>query len=224
MAATRYPKIGTKAWIALRQRSGTTPTTKFTPEFVMALMSMKTPTSALSNTVGPMRRLGLIDEDGALTDRGMKWRLDASYADACQEILDDIYPEEFGVLVDGDGNPDPGRVTAWLEQTGLGATDARQMATTYAMVARKQPPEPPPTDSVKAKKAPPAKKNAVTPPTPDPTENHHEAAAPDPPPPPVKSNGGPTVHLDIQIHIPADAAPDQIDQIFASMARHLYAK
>lgn len=32
----------------------------------------------------------------------------------------------------------------------------------------------------------------------------------------------PSLHIDIQIHISADASPDQIDQIFASMAKHLY--
>ena len=34
----------------------------------------------------------------------------------------------------------------------------------------------------------------------------------------------PTLHIDIQIHISADAKPEQIDQIFASMAKHLYNK
>jgi hypothetical protein len=39
----------------------------------------------------------------------------------------------------------------------------------------------------------------------------------------VRSSGaGPNVHLDIQIHIPADASAEQIYQIFESMARHLY--
>lgn len=32
----------------------------------------------------------------------------------------------------------------------------------------------------------------------------------------------PALHIDIQIHISADAKPEQIDQIFASMAKHLY--
>ena len=34
----------------------------------------------------------------------------------------------------------------------------------------------------------------------------------------------PSVHIDIQIHIAADAQPDQIEQVFASMAKHLYSK
>jgi len=32
----------------------------------------------------------------------------------------------------------------------------------------------------------------------------------------------PEVHIDIQIHISADAKPEQIDQVFLSMAKHLY--
>lgn len=32
----------------------------------------------------------------------------------------------------------------------------------------------------------------------------------------------PDVHIDIQIHIPATATTEQIDQIFASMSKHLY--
>ncbi|NEW90275.1 hypothetical protein DU475_23850, partial [Rhodopseudomonas sp. WA056] len=36
------------------------------------------------------------------------------------------------------------------------------------------------------------------------------------------SNGGPSLHIDVQIHISPEATSDQIDQIFASMAKHLY--
>jgi len=39
----------------------------------------------------------------------------------------------------------------------------------------------------------------------------------------VASNGpNPSVHIDIQIHISPEASTDQIDQIFKSMAKHLY--
>lgn len=34
----------------------------------------------------------------------------------------------------------------------------------------------------------------------------------------------PTLHIDIQVHIAADAPESQIDQIFESMAKHLYGK
>ncbi|MEO6045423.1 MAG: hypothetical protein ABIQ47_16100 [Tepidiformaceae bacterium] len=32
----------------------------------------------------------------------------------------------------------------------------------------------------------------------------------------------PTVHIDVQVHIPPDASAEQLDAIFASMAKHFY--
>jgi len=37
-----------------------------------------------------------------------------------------------------------------------------------------------------------------------------------------KPIGQPSVHIDLQIHISPEATPEQIEQIFASMRRHLY--
>ncbi len=37
-------------------------------------------------------------------------------------------------------------------------------------------------------------------------------------------SGKPSLHIDVQIHIDSDATPEQIDQIFKSMAKHLYDK
>lgn len=45
-----------------------------------------------------------------------------------------------------------------------------------------------------------------------------------PEPIPSRNEARPTVHIDIQIHIDAAASAEQIDQVFASMARHLYGK
>ncbi|MGY6644680.1 MAG: DUF5343 domain-containing protein [Salinarimonas sp.] len=39
----------------------------------------------------------------------------------------------------------------------------------------------------------------------------------------AKTNS-PSLHIDIQVHISSEASADQIDQIFASMARHLYGR
>lgn len=225
MAATAYPRITAKAWTTLRARATAAPSTKFTPAAVAALMEMSSPNSALDNTVRPMRRLGLIDEDGALTARGNKWRVNSSFDDACQEILDEIYPEELGALVGEDGRPDAAKVKTWFDHKGYGESNARQMAATYVMIASKQIPESPATDSGKVKKkASPAKKPAAKSSESKEIEEPDEVVAPEPPTPPGNSQSGPTVHLDIQIHIPADATPEQIDQIFSSMARHLYAR
>lgn len=83
---------------------------QLTADTVAVLMDLSSPTSAQSNIVKPMQQLGLIDSDGALTNRGNKWRIDSSFGDACQEILDEVYPDELGTLIDGEGNPDRGMV------------------------------------------------------------------------------------------------------------------
>ena len=70
MAATAYPKISSKGvGESCEPRRRTLRPPKFTPSTVAALMEMSSPNSALRNTVRPMRQLGLIDGDGALTDR-----------------------------------------------------------------------------------------------------------------------------------------------------------
>lgn len=64
--------------------------------------------------------------------------------------------------------------------------------------------------------------------------NHTDAQSSAGPTPDVKplttgassqaSPNSPALHLDVQVHIDASASPEQIEQIFASMARHLYGR
>ena len=42
------------------------------------------------------------------------------------------------------------------------------------------------------------------------------------PAPPQADGFGPALHIDVQVHIDSSATAEQIDQIFSSMARHLY--
>lgn len=232
------PKVPTNAWRALRARAASAPSTKFTPGAVAAMLSMSSPKSAGDNVVYPMRRLGLFDEEGALTPRGNKWRVDGTYAEACDEIVAEIYPDELAGLTDDNGQPDRGAVITWLQHKGLGESNAKQMASTYVLIASRVPPEPAVgnvapkaagNSSRKNGKAADAKKqNGGT--ANEPTQNQaasHSAAGDGLVNVPgtngdAKHGTGPQIHLDIQIHIPATADAEQIDAIFASMAKHLY--
>lgn len=220
--ATLYPKVPAKAWTVLRAKASTAPSTKFTASAVAALLDMANPDSARTNIVSPLRKLGLIEEEGALTARGNKWRNDATYAEACQEIIDEIYPSELSALTNDSGAPDRSRVMTWLQHTGLGDSNARQMAATYVMIAEKSPPDAASGNDTQPRRREPrsgAKKVAAA--APNRVETADQA---DREPNGGQGSGrsGPTVHLDIQIHIPAAATAEQIDQIFASMAKHLY--
>jgi hypothetical protein len=66
----------------------------------------ESPSSAAGNVVIPMHKFGLIDDDGNLTDHGHKWRTADGYAEACQEILDEIYPANLAAFTTADGGPD----------------------------------------------------------------------------------------------------------------------
>ena len=140
-ASTTYPKLGMTAWRTLRARAAQAPSAKFTPTTVAATLGHDSPTSAATNVVSPMQKLGLIDENGALTDLGNRWRNDASYAEACQQIIDKIYPAELTDFTTADGSPDKARVTKWFQLNNFGNSNARQMAATYVMIAEKKVPE-----------------------------------------------------------------------------------
>lgn len=224
MALNGYPKVTLKAWRTLRSRASAAPSTKLTPSSVAALLNMSSPRSARNNVVSPMRRLGLIDEDGSLTLRGNKWRVDASYSEACQEILDEFYPAELAALTTGSGGPDPQAVKTWFDHKGFGESNARQMAATYVMIASKELPDPMTSEPKKtvAKKASSRKTAASRPQIPTATGNVDSSEASTSEPAASSSATGPNLHLDIQIHVPAGASAEEIDRIFESMARHLY--
>jgi hypothetical protein len=219
MAIDALPKVGSKAWFTLRSKATNAPSTKFTPTFVAASLGMANADSALGNIVRPMRALGIFEEDGSLTALGNKWRNDSTYADACEEILKKVYPAELAHLTESDGKPSASQVKAWLGNEGFGESNARQMSATYVMIASKDIPLDSPTPE--AKKTPPAKKPVAQKQPQTKQEKTDQTGQQQPPP---ARTDGPGIHLDIQIHLPADASAEQIDSIFRSMAKHIYGR
>lgn len=189
-------------------------------------MQMSSADSARDNIVTPLRNLGLIAEDGTLTEAGNLWRGDLTYPDACDAIIKRFYPEELASLVDGNGAPDVGQLATWFEHKGFGRSNASQMARTYALIASRTIPEAPqstpkpgpPNGRALPKKDKPRRADpaiAVTVEESKPILNREIDTV---------GRSQPNLHLDVQIHIPADATAEQIDKIFASMAKHLYGR
>lgn len=227
MPIDALPKIGARAWAVLRSKAASAPSTKFTSGLVAAALELGSAESAQANIVRPMRALGIFDEDGSLTPLGNKWRNDSTYAEACQEIIDKVYPSDLAALTEDDGNPSTSQVKTWLSHNGFGDSNARQMAATYVMIASKELPQatastegrkttPPAKKAVPAKKAAAPQNRATADP-----ELPKDPAVQQPPRPPGNNPG---IHLDIQIHVPADASAEQIDAIFRSMAKHIYGR
>jgi len=221
MASETYPKIPTKAWATLRSRASSAPSSKFSAKTVAALLGMSSPTSAQANVVRALQVMGLVETDGTLTALGNKWRVDGTYGEACQEILSTVYPSDLASLTNEDGTPDAQAVRNWFAHQGFGESNVQQMSGTYLLLASKEIPGTAP----EAKSQPKAKgetKGAAK--TTQPRRVLRGIASKTPQTDnaiPREGGSGPSIHLDIQVHIPATATPEQIDQIFSSIAKHL---
>lgn len=204
-----YPKITVSSWFTLRDRAEKSPSAKITPAIVAALFDMASEGSARDNIVRPLTQLGIIDDEGGLTERGQLWRNHDTYAEACSQIVEEVYPDDLADLGDQTA------VERWFSGQGLGASNARAMARTYKLLT-----EPSIPDDLPERKQPADSKARR------PRRQKEATSSPEPPHPPTPKEpthlAEPTLQMNLQIHLPPDATPEQIDLIFASMAKHLY--
>lgn len=219
-----FPMLPGTHWWALRDKFKQSMPGIVTDSYLAAALNMQA-RSARANILPYLKDVGLIDEEGKTLDLAKAWRDDHQYADVCKQIREAIYPEELFAVA-----PDPATNRATVErwfanQTGSGATAVRRMTQLYIILVDAD------VDKRKERKAKGKEKKAATPTKKaeaKPTEKKSvKAPAPDPrtpTPPPPSPQGMPGVSINLEIHISADASPDQIDKIFESMAKHVYKK
>jgi hypothetical protein len=211
-----YPVIPVKHWWALRERFKQSIPTTVTPAFVATILSMKEQ-SARSNIIPSLVMMGIVDQDGKPTDRAIKWRDDGKYAEVCHEIRNEIYPQE---LLDAVSTPPVDRqaVQRWFaNRTGAGEVAVNRFAAVYELLTTTELPKERRTPSRSVASSPDKKKPSGRR---KPSGTVPDQAAAGDKELQVTSGLMPSIHIDIQIHISPEAGPDQIDQIFASMARH----
>jgi Family of unknown function (DUF5343) len=229
-----YPYLPDRNWWALRRRfQQTPPRGEVDASYLASVLGIGE--AAAGNLIAPLRAVGLVDDSGRPTDRAMAWRDDDGYRQATEEMLESVYPQG---LRDAAPPPDPDRDTVirwFLRDTGTGQSAAERMARFYILLAAGDPSGAEQVASERTARQvqsgspgrqgrhPRARRASTT----------DGAAAPL-----VASAGGdrasslavprqphqPSIHIDIQVHIDPAATSDQIDQIFASMARHLYGR
>jgi hypothetical protein len=179
-----------------------------------------------------MRRTGFVDKDGKTTDLANEGRDDAQYAKVCATIIENCYPEELRNVASD--TSDRGRIHQWFKNhTKLGDNQATKFTAFYIMLLEADLSKEIPANTTNGKTAAknstrasaPRKESSAPPPVP-PTENPKEETA-------VGGNSNvardtntrpkfvPELHIDVQVHISPESSPEQIEQIFASMAKHL---
>ncbi len=208
-----YPVIPAKHWWTLRKRFQQSIPNAVTPGFLATTLGMQEQ-SAKANIIPSLVMMRIIDQEGKPTDRAVRWRDDVEYSEVCREMRNELYPQE---LLDAMPGPsiDRSAVERWFAtKTGVGKTAVKRFAVVYELLATATIPEKRETPPTSVRPKPPTKRRPSKSVPEEPLAREAEK-------PVVLSGVEPSIHIDIQIHISPDANPDQIDQIFASMAKHL---
>lgn len=239
-----YPKMPERQWWALRDRFKQSIPGTVTATYLATVLGMEE-ISAGKNVLPALKRIGLVDQEGKPQERARRWRDDDEYPKVCEEIRKEVYPAE---LLEAVPDPNSNRAAAerWFRRTGAGASLVGKRVAFYQLLSAadpskgqektrasstgntsgKRPRVIPPKSS---RLAPTAAQGATPSPAtqeatkiPEPTHGATESSKTQDDVRRPEAPQGPQLHIDIQIHISPDASPDQIDQIFASMAKHLY--
>jgi hypothetical protein len=219
-----FPRLPISHWWALRKKFKQSIPGVVTDNYLATVLSMKID-SARANVLPFLKQLGIIDEEGRTGERARFWRNDEHYPAVCKQILQEVYPDELLHAVTGPPI-DRNKAQSWFaNHTGTGEGAAGQMASLYAVLveadASKEPDLEKKDRSPKTSEDKPKRTVKVKPRVPALEGQELER----------KRNGGgnssrerqpPDININLQVHISADATADQIDQIFASMAKHIY--
>jgi len=223
-----FPMLPVGSWWELRKKFRQSIPGVVTDSYLATVLNMQAG-SARNNVLPYLKQLGIIDEEGKTGERARLWRDDEHYPEVCKAILDELYPEELLHAVP-DPNADRERAERWFaNKTGTGQVAARRMVGMYALLAEADVSKQPDREKDRETKDRPRKGagerpsreqekvevQPATAPSPNPSTPEHRQRVNNGQPPPG-------ININLQVHISADATPDQIDQIFASMAKHIY--
>lgn len=215
-----YPVIAAKAWWKLRKQFLQSVPAQVTARYLATVLEVQE-RSAEANVLIGLRAVGLVDKEGTPTARANDWRDDERYAQVCKEIREEVYPQELR-----DAVPDPSSAgdaaQGWfMRTTGCGQSAARKMASLYSLLTDADPSAGQTQTASKPKKTlrPRSSKKRPAPAAPPREQRSVPEQGPSPALPDPEM---PEVRLNLEIRIDASVTPEQIDQIFASMAKHIY--
>jgi len=213
-----YPRLPAKNWWTLRERFKQTAPARVDANYLQSVLDLTSAASA-GNLMGPLRTLGLIDEKGAPTERALDWRHDETYSEVCEAIVADVYPDSLRSAFPNPAGASAAVATWFARNTGAGQGAATGMAALFILLSDGDP-------AAKVNGAKPASGRATKAANATKTTKATKASASTPKPAPEETprrKDAPSLNINVQVHISSDASPDQIDQIFKSMAEHLYA-
>jgi len=217
-----FPMLPVSHWWELRKQFKRSIPGVVTDNYLSTVLEMKID-SARNNVLPYLKQLKIIDDEGKTGERAKQWRDDERYPTVCKEMLAETYPKDL--LDAAPSAEDRDKAERWFaNHTGAGESAAGRMAAIYSVLLQadvtKEPDQekkerPRPLRVERPSPVSRAVPRDVVPVPPLASAVHVDAKTP-------TKLAVPDININLQVHISADATPDQIDQIFASMARHIY--
>lgn len=232
---TSFPYMSAAQWYGIRARLRQSVPKSIDVDWLMAALG--TSEKGAKNILPQLRVIGIIDADGKPTDLAVDLRDDEHYPQTCDKILVALYPDSLLHAYDK-ADADSEQVARWfMRNAHTGEVTAKMQARLYLTLLKRELPsdeeKPRAPRKRAANKTTPAKKAVPSPATTSAGElsspgrvNGSGVAETEPKPitQPQQQTLGPALHIDLQIHISADASDTQIDAVFKSMAKHLYGR
>lgn len=220
-----FPTIPVAHFLTLRGQLKKSIPTSISTNYLASILNM-TEGAASTNIIPGLKLIKLIDNDNKVNvELAKKFRDDQHYKEFCNKVLISCYPKElletFPELPE-----DKGQIKRWfMNHSGVGDSAAGKYASLFTLLLEANPAKisDAKTSStngvkVKSKETNPqsAKLEQVTPLQVNPIPNTHTAVHP------IVNPANPEVHVNVQVHIAADATNEQIEKIFESMGKHLF--
>jgi len=222
-----FPMLPGAHWWALRKKFKQSIPGVVTESYLAAALNVQV-SSARANILPYLKDIGLINKENKTQELAKAWRDDDQYANVCKQIREKIYPEDLRTAAP-DSTKDRSTIERWFARhTGAGTSAIRRMTQFYVILLEADVKKKKETREIKSKetKKQPKEEKLARP------EKKVISKAPGPKVPQSQftphsgdvSSVLPGISINLQIHISADATPDQIDKIFESMAKHIYNK
>lgn len=215
-----FPTISEKNWWTIREKFKSSLPSVVSTTYIKSLLSMANDNSANSNVINPLKRIGLIDDENKPTALANDWRIDDKYKAVCETIIKSVYPTELLDLFP-DSSVDRTTARTWFMSQGVGQGAADKMVALFSLLKGGEIKDKTSgyTKSITTKPANLKQRKTSANKTTSTSVTNPPAVGIDKN---IDSINRPNLHIDLQIHISPDSTPDQIDTIFASMAKHLY--
>jgi hypothetical protein len=226
-----FPKMPEGNWWKVRDTFKRKVPVAVTPSYLATALSMEED-SARSNIFAPLKKTGLISEDGKPTDMAYDWRSDEKYPSVCAKIIEATYPQELRDLYHSRDQDTSGLVSWFMNYARCGEKAAQMYAAFYKLLLKADPNDqeqspaklPQPPSSPSKRKTPAAGKSLqqgpLSPAMQEPVIAN-QVAREEPRNVEVQFSPVPQLHINIQLHISPETSAEQIDKIFESMTRHL---